>query len=49
MSWPDVCQKFNRLADPLADAEKRAAMIQMVENLETLNDVNELTGLLRKT
>lgn len=48
MSWQDIQDKFKRLALHVV-AEKRAdAIIELVENLESLRDVAEMTKLMKE-
>jgi 2-methylcitrate dehydratase len=46
MSWEKVVAKFERLAAPLTDATRHAAIVETVAHLET-KDVVQLTELLR--
>jgi 2-methylcitrate dehydratase len=46
MSWEKVVAKFERLAAPFTDAERRASIVETVAHLET-KDVAQLTELLR--
>ncbi len=46
MSWEKVVAKFERLAAPLTDATRHAAIVETVAHLET-KDVAQLTELLR--
>jgi 2-methylcitrate dehydratase PrpD len=48
LSWLDVQEKFSMLSVPVLGPEKAAAIIERVENMETVTDVKELTALLRK-
>ncbi len=42
----EIAEKFHDCADVLLSADQRAAVIAKVQALDTLADVNELTGLL---
>ena len=48
LSWQDVQEKFSRMTEPLIGGEKIAAIIETVENIETIKETNTITALLAK-
>lgn len=47
MSWQEVQDKFRVLAFPILGNDKAAAIINMVENLEDVNDVTAIARLMK--
>jgi 2-methylcitrate dehydratase PrpD len=48
MSWQDIQGKFKGLARDVVGEERADAIIELVDNLEGLRDVAEITKLMRK-
>lgn len=46
LEWPALIAKFDALASPCYDAQRRAAIVERVRRLDELSDVRELTALL---
>ena len=48
LSWQDVQEKFSRMTEPLIGGEKIAAIMETVENIETIKETNTIAALLAK-
>jgi len=48
LSWEDVQKKFTELSAPVVGLRSVAALIEIIDRLETVNDVSELTVLMNK-
>lgn len=47
LSWQDVREKFTMLSVPVLGSKKAGAIIEMIDNIETVDDMGTLTALLR--
>ena len=48
MSWQEVQDKFKTLALPVIGGKKSDAFIKLVDNIEDLKNVTEISALMKK-